>query len=223
MNKSKPAAAALLLTVALLTACTPTAVPDPPGTSTSTATTQTVTHTNTATETTTTTTTTTTGTFSASSTAASASASTTASSSASSTDPAAPRTATVERLIDGDTIVLSGGERVRVIGIDTPEISSPVQCYGPEALVNAEEILPVGSTVQLTPDPSQGSLDRYGRTLAYVSNEEGGDFGLAQIQGGYAREYTYTKSRPYVRQGLYLAEQNEAKNIHAGLWGSCPA
>lgn len=79
----------------------------------------------------------------------------------------------VASVTDGDTIrVTINGQstRVRLIGIDTPEITDPrhpAQCFGQEASRRAHELLD-GTQVWLEYDPSQSRHDRYGRTLAYV-------------------------------------------------------
>jgi len=71
---------------------------------------------------------------------------------------------TVERIIDGDIIVLVGGEKIRYIGMDTPEMSSE-QPYAKEA-TGLNAILVDGREVRLEYDKER--TDRFGRTLAYV-------------------------------------------------------
>ena len=79
----------------------------------------------------------------------------------------------VVKVVDGDTIqVDANGQRlkVRMIGLDTPETvdpRKPVQCFGLQASAQAKTILG-GRSVYLETDPSQDSVDRFGRTLAYV-------------------------------------------------------
>ena len=86
--------------------------------------------------------------------------------------PGQPGSATVTRVIDGDTIVVALGghdERVRLIGIDTPETVSPVkpvQCYGKQASNHTKALLPPGTAVRLVRDVE--ARDVYGRLLAYV-------------------------------------------------------
>ena len=79
----------------------------------------------------------------------------------------------VTEVVDGDTVkVAKGGETsIRIIGIDTPETVhpfEPVECGGPQASKTAAALL-TGKRVQLVYDPSQGRLDTYDRTLAYVT------------------------------------------------------
>ena len=86
---------------------------------------------------------------------------------------------TVTNVVDGDTIqVDANGQRlkIRMIGLDTPETvdpRKPVQCFGREASAQAKTILG-GQSVYLETDPSQDSVDRYGRTLTYVWTSRGG-------------------------------------------------
>ena len=81
-----------------------------------------------------------------------------------------PTTRTVERVVDGDTLVLDGGERVRLIGVDTPETvhpSKPVEAFGKEASAFTRRTAE-GRSVRLEYEPRTARTDRYGRTLAYV-------------------------------------------------------
>ena len=77
----------------------------------------------------------------------------------------APETATVTRVIDGDTIVIDTGQEVRYIGIDTPEIHPAPEAYGDEAW-KANRQLVEGKEVRLEQDVSE--TDKYGRLLRYV-------------------------------------------------------
>src|SRR5690349_14671390 len=70
----------------------------------------------------------------------------------------------VERVADGDTIVVTGHVRVRLIGMDTPEVvdpRKPVQCYGKAASARTKALLPKGAAVRLVYDVDR--FDRYGR------------------------------------------------------------
>ncbi|GAB4446340.1 MAG: hypothetical protein OHK0015_49460 [Chloroflexi bacterium OHK40] len=131
--------------------------------------------------------------------------------------------ARVINIIDGDTIdVAIGGreERVRLIGIDTPESVDPrrpVECFGVEASAAASALLD-GQTVWLEEDPSQDSRDRHGRLLRYVWLEDGRMANLEQIAGGFAFEYTYDTPYRY-REAFRLAER-AARDAGIGLWSS---
>ena len=101
--------------------------------------------------------------------------------------------------------------KVRMIGLDTPETvdpRKPVQCFGREASAQAKTILG-GQSVYLETDPSQDSIDKYGRTLAYVWTASGRLFNLDMIADGYAFEYTY--DLPYRYQADFKAAEDDAR------------
>ena len=128
---------------------------------------------------------------------------------------------TVTRVVDGDTIhVDANGQRlkIRMIGLDTPETvdpRKPVQCFGREASAQAKTILG-GQQVYLETDPSQDTIDKYGRTLAYVWTASGRLFNLDMITDGYAFEYTY--DLPYRYQADFKAAEAGASANDRGLW-----
>jgi endonuclease YncB( thermonuclease family) len=86
--------------------------------------------------------------------------------------PGIPRSgddSTVVRVIDGDTLEVSGGTRVRLIGVDAPETgaaNSSGSCFGVEATRYMTELVPPGTPVRLVYDVER--YDQFGRTLAYV-------------------------------------------------------
>lgn len=127
----------------------------------------------------------------------------------------------VARVVDGDTIVVDVDQEpitVRLIGIDTPETKHPdmgVQCFGPEATAHVEQLLE-GRSVWLEEDPTQESVDRYGRRLAYVWLDQTTMLNETLLTGGYAREYTYDVA--YTHQERFLQAQDEAQTTSAGLW-----
>ena len=127
----------------------------------------------------------------------------------------------VAKVVDGDTIdVLVGGEKVRVrlIGLDTPEIvdpRKPVQCFGKEASDKAKEILS-DKFVRLELDPSQDTYDKYHRLLAYVFLPDGTNFDELMIAEGYGHEYTY--NFPYKYQKEFKAAEQSAREQKKGLW-----
>ena len=112
-----------------------------------------------------------------------------------------------------------------MIGLDTPETvdpRKPVQCFGREASAQAKTLLG-GQQVYLETDPSQDTIDKYGRTLAYVWTASGRLFNLDMIADGYAHEYTY--DLPYRYQAEFKAAENDARARERGLWspGACAA
>ena len=127
---------------------------------------------------------------------------------------------TVTKVVDGDTIWVDndGRMKIRIIGLDTPETvdpRNPVQCFGLEASARAKTILG-GQSVYLETDSSQDSVDRFGRTLAYVWTASGRLINLDIIADGYAFEYTY--DLPYRYQQDFKAAQNDARAQERGLW-----
>jgi len=123
-------------------------------------------------------------------------------------------------VVDGDTIKIETIGTLRLIGIDTPEIvdpRKPVQCFALEASNKAKELLN-GKKVYLEFDTSQGRMDKYGRTLAYVFREDGLFFNKVMISDGYAFEYTY--NTPYKYQTEFKNAAKNARELLLGLWSA---
>ncbi len=137
-------------------------------------------------------------------------------------DTAADETVRVERVVDGDTIVVAGGERVRYIGVDAPESvkpNSPVECFGPQASAENRRLLE-GRTVRLVSDVEPA--DDYGRRLAYVFREPDGLFvNEALIRDGFAERFVRTPNQRYV--GALQRAEARARAAGAGLWSACPS
>jgi endonuclease YncB( thermonuclease family) len=134
--------------------------------------------------------------------------------------------ARVVRVVDGDTIIVDrgrGAERLRYIGMDTPETvkpASPVEWMGAEASA-ANRSLVEGQTVVLEKDVSE--TDRYGRLLRDVWLHGGGSWRLVNLElvrDGYARVSTYPPDVKYV--DLLLTAQVDAREHDRGLWGAGP-
>jgi endonuclease YncB( thermonuclease family) len=127
--------------------------------------------------------------------------------------------ARVERVVDGDTFVATIGgrdERVRVIGVDTPETVAPgrpVERYGKEASSFAKHELS-GMTVRLGGDVEP--RDRYDRLLAYVWLPDGTFWNALLAAEGYAQLLTVPPNVAYV--DLFRALVAEARTAHRGLW-----
>lgn len=137
----------------------------------------------------------------------------------------APEQAFVLNVFDGDTIQVRIGTReiiVRLIGVDTPETGrpeTPVQFYGPEATDFTRKTL-LGKQVMLYfehPDRHGGSVDAYGRTLAYVFTADGKNFNLELIRLGFARAYT---KYPFRYQKEFLAAEQAARTAGIGIWNA---
>ena len=135
-------------------------------------------------------------------------------------------TGTVTRVVDGDTVdvrVNGKVERIRIIGLDTPETVDPrkaVQCFGREASARAKELMPAGSEVILEPDPTQDTRDRYGRMLAHIlihlDAETDVSFALEMIAEGLAHHYVYRIPSIYAAE--YESAQVDAQVNWRGLW-----
>jgi len=132
----------------------------------------------------------------------------------------------VRRVVDGDTLVVAlarGTERVRLLGIDTPESvkpNTPVQCFAKEASARLHSLLPDRTPVRLVPDTEK--RDRYGRLLAYVYRDSDGLFvNLDLVRGGYARVLTFRPNVIHAAEFEQAAQQ--ARQSSRGLWESCPA
>ena len=128
-----------------------------------------------------------------------------------------PAVGVVERVIDGDTIVLESGEKVRYLLVDTPEITSGKHdCYGQEAAdYNAEIVL--GQEVELTYDVE--CSDAYGRLLAYVEAPDG-EINTLLVSRGYACVLEIPPNGAE-RSAEFEAMEARAQDDRAGLWGSC--
>ncbi|TSC53434.1 MAG: micrococcal nuclease [Parcubacteria group bacterium LiPW_39] len=125
----------------------------------------------------------------------------------------------VTRVIDGDTIEIEGGERVRYIGIDTPETvdpRQPVQCFGIEASKKNKDLVE-GKMVRLEKDITD--RDKYNRLLRYVWV---GDLfvNLELVKQGFAYSYSYPPDIKY--QDQLVKVQQEAREAKRGLWDACP-
>jgi micrococcal nuclease len=134
------------------------------------------------------------------------------------------RSVTIVRVVDGDTVVahLPGGdEKVRLIGIDTPETvdpRKPVQCYGPEASARTKQLLPKGTAIRMERDAE--ARDRYGRLLAYVYRAGDGTFvNLALATEGFAHPLTIAPNVAYADR--FAAAIADARAAGRGLWSAC--
>lgn len=141
--------------------------------------------------------------------------------SARSSDGTGGASARVTHVVDGDTLdVELGGrrERVRLLGVDTPETvdpDRPIGCYGPEASAFTARRL-TGRTVRLRFDRER--RDRYGRLLAYLE-VDGRRFNDELLTGGYARLLVIPPNGRHGR--AMLDEELAARSAGRGLWGAC--
>ena len=123
----------------------------------------------------------------------------------------------VERVVDGDTLILDGGERVRLIGVDTPETvhpNKPVERFGKEASAFTRGLVE-GERVRLAFEEGGSTKDRYGRTLGYIYLEDGRLLNLEIIEKGYGHAYTRF---PFSRMEAFRDAERAARDASLGLW-----
>lgn len=124
----------------------------------------------------------------------------------------------VVRVIDGDTIELETGQKVRYIGVDTPETVHPnksIQCFGIEASNKNKELVE-GKSVRLEKDVSE--TDKYGRLLRYVYLNNT-FINKYLVEEGYAYASTYPPDAKH--QEVFKAAQQQAQSGEKGLWSNC--
>lgn len=122
-------------------------------------------------------------------------------------------------VVDGDTLkvrVAGRTERVRVIGIDTPELKQR-ECFAQQASSRMQSLVQ-SRDVRLVADPSQANRDRYDRLLRHVLLADGRSVAELLIEGGFGREYTY--AAPYYGQAAYRKAEAAARAAHRGIWSS---
>jgi len=125
----------------------------------------------------------------------------------------------VTRHTDGDTLWLSGIGKVRLIGVDTPEVYGAAECYGREASAFVKRLLPLGAAVRYSLDVEE--RDRYGRALAYLYTENGRFVNLLLVRRGYAQPLTIPPNDRFAARFVAAARTARARRV--GLWapGAC--
>jgi len=148
--------------------------------------------------------------------------------------PSPPRSTTIDTVVasnavvvgvvDGDTIdvdIDGTSERVRLIGIDTPETKkpdTPVECFGPEATAFTIALLPPGVPVRLERDIE--GRDAYDRLLAYVFRATDGLFvNLALVEGGFAVPFPFEPNIAHAAEFADAARSADSASL--GLWAEC--
>lgn len=122
-----------------------------------------------------------------------------------------PKKGKVERVVDGDTIVLSNGSIVRYVGITAPETNEPLEKESTEANKKLVE----GKEVKLEYDNYKG--DKFGRILAYLI-VDGKNISVEMARKGMAQVVIYQKKKPFIYQEELLKAQDEAKKKKLGIW-----
>lgn len=141
------------------------------------------------------------------------------------TVPGRAFTATVDRVVDGDTFLARrAGERLRVrlIGIDAPESARPgypVECWGTQSSALLTRLLPAGSRVRAAYEPG-GRQDRYGRELWDVWLPDGRFLQGVLVRRGAVEAVAYG---PQLEHAAVLADlEAMARRDDRGLFGACP-
>jgi endonuclease YncB( thermonuclease family) len=134
----------------------------------------------------------------------------------------ATRALRIQRVVDGDTVVVTTGTHVRLVQIDTPEVYFQPECYGHQASAVTKALLPPGTAVRLLAEPATDRVDQYGRLLRYVVRARDGlDVNIRLVAVGAAAPYFYRHRRGrYAAQLEVLARRARARKL--GLWGRCP-
>lgn len=127
-----------------------------------------------------------------------------------------PSVVRINRAIDGDTIELQNGERVRYIGVNAPEsvsVRRAGECFGKEAAVFNKNLVE-GKVVRLEKDISD--RDKYGRLLRFVYLEDGTLVNETLVREGYAFASAYPPD--IAKQDIFLLVEKVAREEKRGLW-----
>ncbi|HEX4774368.1 MAG TPA: thermonuclease family protein [Candidatus Saccharimonadales bacterium] len=129
----------------------------------------------------------------------------------------------IKYFVDGDTIAVNmngQAEKVRFIGVDTPEThkpNTPVQCFGPQAAAYTKSTIGK-QRVRLVSDSLSTDRDRYNRLLRYVYLPDGTNVNEKLVQQGYGFYYPFF---PFSKQAQFSADEQSATIQHKGLWAAC--
>jgi endonuclease YncB( thermonuclease family) len=131
----------------------------------------------------------------------------------------ATSSARVGRVVDGDTIRLADGRRVRLVQIDAPEEAAR-ECYADRATAELRQLLPEGTKVELATDPKLDRVDRFGRLLRYVLVDDR-VVNVELVERGAAAPYFFHGDHGRYADDL-LRAAHDAQGTRRGLWGACP-
>ena len=136
------------------------------------------------------------------------------------------KTGRLVRVVDGDTVRvrIDGHEQVvRLIGIDTPESVRPgvaIECGAKAASAALKRLARPGARVRVVSDPTQATVDRYGRRLGYVTLVDGPNLQLSQLRAGWADVFVYAHT-PFVRVDAFRKAAHHAQDAARGVWRLC--
>jgi len=136
---------------------------------------------------------------------------------ATSTHATTGSTATVERIVDGDTLVLRSGARVRLVQIDAPEAGG--ECYAAASTQELARLARPGASVVLEADPRLDRVDRYGRLLRYIHAGRV-NVNVELVRRGAATPWFYGGERGRYA-GALLGATSAARSARRGMWGAC--
>ena len=127
----------------------------------------------------------------------------------------------IARVVDGDTVYLTNGAKIRLVQVDTPEVYFGVECWGHQASAETERLLPPGTQVRLASEPATDSVDQYGRLLRYVIRASDRlNVNVFLVKHGDAAPYFYDGRRGrYAR--VLVRDALRARAAGRGLWGAC--
>ena len=130
---------------------------------------------------------------------------------------AVERTAVVERIIDGDTLVVRGGARVRLVQIDAPEAGG--ECHAAASTRELTRLAPPGARVVLGTDPRLDRVDVFGRLLRYVQ-AAGRNVNVELVRRGATTPYFFDGDRGR-QAGALLSAVSSARTARRGMWRAC--
>ena len=127
------------------------------------------------------------------------------------------RAATVERIVDGDTLVVRGGVRVRLVQIDAPEAGG--ECHAAASTRELARLAPPGARVVLVADPRLDRVDVFGRLLRYV-RAAGRNVNVELVRRGAATPYFFDGDRGR-HAGALISAVSAARTARLGMWRAC--
>ena len=124
----------------------------------------------------------------------------------------------VTRVVDGDTIILESGERVRLLGVNAPEVNNPkksIEAFGKEATEFTRRMVE-GKLVRIEADQPASKKDKHSRILAYVFLQDGTHVNAEIIRQGYG--FAESSWPPLKYEYEFRRLEQEAREKRRGLW-----